>query len=379
MRDLLLVGTPGDRRVVMFAGAWARGGGPEPRVVAWRDVLGGGPVPVPEGGLVRVDSPGEDAATDAMLRGPGEPSRVGGGARWYRGFMAGLEAVRDAVARTPGARLLGDAGEIGVMFDKRVCHARLEAAGVPVPPALPGPPVTGYGELRERLGAAGWGRVFVKPAHGSSASGVIALQVNGDRVRAVTSAALDRPSPPGGPAAYNSLKVRVYGDHADVGTLVELLAPDGLHVERWFPKAGIGGRVFDLRVVVVAGTPTHAVVRASRTPMTNLHLGGVRGDLAAVRARLGEDGWARALDVCARAAACFPGSLAVGVDLMVGANWRDLAVAEVNAFGDLLPGLTGLDGSGAEGLDTYGAQVAAITAGRYGGAPVRPAAAGTGG
>ncbi|MYS08653.1 hypothetical protein GTW71_19905, partial [Streptomyces sp. SID6041] len=30
------------------------------------------------------------------------------------------------------------------------------------------------------------------------------------------------------------------------------------------------------------------------------------------------------------------------------------------AFGDLLPGLTGLPGSGAEGLDTYAAQVAAL-------------------
>jgi hypothetical protein len=60
------------------------------------------------------------------------------------------------------------------------------------------------------------------------------------------------------------------------------------------------------------------------------------------------------MDVCARAAACFPGSPAVGVDLLVGVDWRRFAVAEINAFGDLLPGLTGLPGSGADGLDTYG-------------------------
>ncbi|MFD0529886.1 hypothetical protein ACFQ1I_28730 [Kitasatospora arboriphila] len=35
-------------------------------------------------------------------------------------------------------------------------------------------------------------------------------------------------------------------------------------------------------------------------------------------------------------------------------------VGEVNAFGDLLPGLTGLPGGPAEGLDTYGAQIAAL-------------------
>ena len=153
--------------------------------------------------------------------------------------------------------------------------------------------------------------------------------------------------------------MRTYESETEVAALVDALAPDGLHVEAWLPKASIGGRAFDLRVVVVAGTPTHAVVRTSRHPMTNLHLGGARGDLSAVRERLGEDGWRRALEICARAAACFPGSLMVGVDLLVGVGGRRLAVAEVNAFGDLLPGLTGLPGGGAEGLDTYTAQIVA--------------------
>lgn len=49
----------------------------------------------------------------------------------------------------------------------------------------------------------------------------------------------------------------------------------------------------------------------------------------------------------------------MGVDLLPATGWRRFAVGEVNAFGDLLPGLTGLPGSGAEGLDTYAAQVAA--------------------
>jgi hypothetical protein len=129
-------------------------------------------------------------------------------------------------------------------------------------------------------------------------------------------------------------------------------------VERWLPKATLDGRVFDLRVVVIGGEPTHAVVRTSRTPMTNLHLGGARGDLGAVQRALGQERWQRALDVCARAAACFPGSPMVGVDLLVGAGLNRFAVCEVNAFGDLLPGLTGLPGGPAEGLDTYAAQVA---------------------
>ncbi|GAA2855464.1 hypothetical protein GCM10010517_13630 [Streptosporangium fragile] len=360
MTTLTVVGTPGERRVTMFADACVRHGLAGPAVVSWTSVLRGEEVRLAPGTLVRIDSPGEDAEADALLRGPGEPSRVGGGARWHAAFTAGTARVREAVGRTPGAVLLADPGEIAVMFDKRLCHARLAAAGVPVPPALPGP-VRDYAELRRRMDEARWGRVFVKPAHGSSASGVIALHASGDRVKAVTSAELT------GGELYNSLRVRSYEDEADLAVIVDRLAADGLHVERWFPKASLAGRVIDLRVVVVDGTPTHAVVRAGRSPMTNLHLGGGRGDLGAVTAHLGPDGWARALAVCARAAACFPGSLAVGVDLMIGADWRGLAVAEVNAFGDLLPRLEGLPGSGAEGLDTYGAQVRAILA-RY--APV---------
>jgi hypothetical protein len=124
-------------------------------------------------------------------------------------------------------------------------------------------------------------------------------------------------------------------------------------VERWFPKAGLDGLVVDLRVVMVDGAPSHVVVRGAHTPMTNLHLGGVRGDLGALRARAGRE-YDAALETCARVAACFPRTRQLGVDLMLGASWRSHAVAEVNAFGDLLPGLL------VDGRDTYDAQVAAL-------------------
>ncbi|MDF5753614.1 STM4014 family protein [Spongiactinospora sp. TRM90649] len=354
----VVVGTPGDRRVGMFGDALRGHGLAGPLVVPWHDVLAGAAFHIPERAYVRIDSPGEDLAADRLLRGPGAATRVGGGAAWHAGFVRGLERVRRAVARAPGARLLADIDEIAVMFDKRRTHARLTEAGVPVPLALPGP-VAGYARLRALMARQGWGRVFVKPAHGSSASGIVALQVQGARVHAVSSVELVRPE--AGrvvPELHNSLRVRAYTDEGEVAAIIDALAPDGLHVERWFPKASVGGRVFDLRVVVIGGRPTHAVVRTSRTPMTNLHLGGTRGDLEQVRARLGAEGWEEAMRVCARAAACFPGSVTVGVDLMVGITGRRFAVAEVNAFGDLLPGLMGLPGSGAEGLGCYEAQVA---------------------
>ncbi|MFD0903044.1 STM4014 family protein [Actinomadura sediminis] len=350
-----VVATPGDRRPVLFADACRACGLPEPRVVPWTDVLRGRELPFAPGDLVRIDSPGEDAEADALLRGPGDPARVGGGARWYRAFTAALRRI-DAAASAAGARVVGDVGDIAVMFDKRLSHARMLAAGVPVPPALA--PVHDYASLREAMDAAGERRVFVKPAHGSSASGVVAVQTApGGRIRAITSAAM---TPDG---LRNSLRVRTYLTEAEVASLIDALGPDGLHAERWMPKASTGGRTFDLRVVVIGGEPAHAVVRTSRHPMTNLHLGGARGDLDVVRRALGPDGWDEAMDVCARAAACFPSSPMVGVDLLVLHRRRSFAVCEVNAFGDLLPRLTGFPGGPAEGVDTYAAQVRAVLAG----------------
>ncbi|RFU42970.1 hypothetical protein DZF91_03765 [Actinomadura logoneensis] len=360
-----VIGYPGDRRVTMFADACRAAGLAAPHVVGWPDVLRGA-FSLPAGVPVRIDSPGEDPEADALLRGGAAPTLTGGGARWYAGFVAGLDRIADA-ARAARAPLLNDPDEVAVMFDKRLCHARLAAAGVPVPPALTG--IDGYATLRARMAEAKERRVFVKPAHGSSASGVIALETApalssptgptgatgraGTRIKAVTSA-VRRPD-----GFHNSLNVRTYRTEEEVAALVDALAPDGLHVERWMPKAGLDGRVLDLRVVVVGGVPTHAVVRTSTVPMTNLHLGGRRGDLGTVRAALGADGWREAMDVCARAAACFPRSLMVGVDLLVGVGWRRFAVGEVNAFGDLLPGLPGLPDGPATGVDTYTAQVRA--------------------
>ncbi|WP_026416862.1 STM4014 family protein [Actinomadura oligospora] len=358
--SFVVIGYPGDRRVTLFADACRAAGIAEPRVIAWTEVLRGA-FALPAGVPVRIDSPGEDPEADALLRGDVAPTRTGGGARWYAGFVAGLGRIADA-ARAANAPLLNDPDEIAVMFDKRLCHARLSAAGVPVPPALTG--IDGYAALRARMTEADERRVFVKPAHGSSASGVIALEVapparagtagTEGRIKAVTSAVRRADG------FHNSLRVQTYRTEEEVAELVDALAPDGLHVERWMPKAALDGRVLDLRVVVVGGVPTHAVVRTSTVPMTNLHLGGRRGDLDAVRAALGEDGWREAMDVCARAAACFPRSLMVGVDLLVGLGWRRFAIGEVNAFGDLLPNLPGLPDGPAAGVDAYTAQVRAV-------------------
>ncbi|QNE73648.1 hypothetical protein F0344_02630 [Streptomyces finlayi] len=355
-----VVGIPGNRRVSLFQDAVRAAGLPEARVISWRAVLRGEAVFLP-GESVRIDSPGEDAEVERLLRGVDDPTRVEGSARWYAAFTTAVRDVARA-AEVAGAVLLDDPGDIAVLFDKRLCHGVLSDAAVPVP-ASPtsgplAPAVRGWSDVRELMRGHGMKRAFVKLAHGSSASGVLAVETTGDgRVRAATSVERDSAG-----RLFNSLRVRRCTTEAEVAAVVDALAPDGLHIERWLPKASQHGRAADLRVVVVAGRATHAVVRTSRSPMTNLHLGGERGDLDAVRAAVEAAGgsWAAALAVGERAAGCFPGTLCVGVDLLPSTGWRRFAVCEVNAFGDLLPRLTGLPGSGAEHQDTYAAQVAAV-------------------
>ncbi|WP_326673656.1 STM4014 family protein [Streptomyces sp. NBC_01257] len=357
---LVVVGNPGNRRVGLFQDAVRAAGLPPARTVSWLDVLKGDAA-FRAGETVRVESPGEDAEVERLLRDVDDPTRVEGSALWYARFTSAVREVARA-ATAAGAVLLDGPGDIAVLFDKRLCHGVLAAAGVPVPasptsgPAAPA--VRDWADVRELMADHRMPRVFVKPAHGSSASGVMALETAGPgRVRATTSVERD----PAG-RLYNSLRVRRCTTEREVAAIVDALAPDGLHVERWLPKASQRGRVADLRVVVVDGRATHAVVRTSRSPMTNLHLGGARGDLDEVRAAVAAAGgsWAGALAVCEQAAAAFPDTLCVGVDLLPATGWRRFAVGEVNAFGDLLPRLTGLPGSGAEGLDTYAAQVAAV-------------------
>ncbi|MGV9315678.1 STM4014 family protein [Streptomyces sp. NPDC003691] len=377
---IAVVGGPEGRRVALFREAARSAGLPPVRVVPWRDALHGRAEFRP-GEWVRIESPGEDPTADAFLRGGGDPTRVEGSGRWYARFVAAVREV-SAAASAAGATALDDPGLPAVLFDKRLCHGALREAGVPVPDSPTSgplaPPVRGWDDVRALARDAGLARMFVKLAHGSSASGVLAVETaGGGRVQATTSVERDAHG-----RLFNSLRVRRYTREAEVAAVVDALAPDGLHIERWLPKASQDGRRADLRVVVTDGRATHAVVRTSRSPMTNLHLGGARGDLAAARAAIGRAGgdWAEALEICERAAACFPGALRVGVDLLPLRNWQGFAVGEVNAFGDLLPGLSGLPDGPAAGLDTYGAQIAAIRrragAGRSPGTPPRTASPG---
>jgi glutathione synthase/RimK-type ligase-like ATP-grasp enzyme len=368
--------------VAVFQAALDGLGLPPARVVPYRDVIAGRTAMaevIRPGSILRIESPGRDfdvertlVAAGADIDDPEEdgdgsppaPNRIGRAEalrhpfdrglifhprQWYLGFREVLRRVDRQLRGCPPHAVMTAPAAIEILFDKPRCHRVLNGQGIPCPRALG--PVRSYDELRSRMREAGLARVFVKLANGSSASGVVALATAPGRQRADTTVEMDRSA--GGLRLYNSRRIQRYEDPREIAELIDALCRERVHVEQWIPKAGLDGMAFDLRVVVVAGRPGHIVPRLSPTPLTNLHLKNRRGDVEALRSRTEPAAWDAAMETCRRAALAFPGCHYAGVDLLIAPGYRRHAVLEVNAFGDLLPGIT------CRGRDTYTAEVAA--------------------
>jgi hypothetical protein len=371
----VVVGNPGCRRVALFQDALARCRLPAATLVPYADLIAGRATleqVVGPGAVVRLESPGRDFEVEKALLAAGAdgadangPTRISRNAaeqlafdkgriwyprQWYLGFRATLRRLDEQLARCPPHVRTHQPADVEVLFDKCRCQELFARHGIPVPRGLG--PVHSFEELHEWMRATGCRRVFVKLAHGSSASGVVAYQTGGGQQLAQTTVEMVRHG--GELRLYNSRKIRRYHRLADVAELIDALAREGVRVEEWVPKAGLDGHVFDLRVVVIAGRARHVVVRMSRSPMTNLHLLNRRGDLAAVLDRMGPEAWEAARRTCERTAAVFPDSLHLGVDLLIAPGFRRHAVLEGNAFGDLLPDVL------SEDMDTYEAEVRAV-------------------
>ena len=369
--QLVVIGNPENRRVEFFCDAAARLGFPRPRVLAYEAILAGEVeiVPsVPVGSLVRIESPGENAAVErrfiaAGALSSGQPPDVVDGLRevvvdhgrihqpqfWYAGFSDWLSRVEQQLA-AKNVTWMNHPSDIGLMFDKLRCQQQLSENKLPVPGLLG--EITSYAQLRQKMRERGVTRVFVKLLHGSSASGVVAFQTSGTRVLAVTSVELVEAG--ADVELYNSLKMRRYERETQACQLIDAVCRHGAYAEVWLPKAGWRGKTFDLRVVVINGQVRHVVMRTSRGPVTNLHLGNARGDVRELLANLPSGTKERAWETCRQVARVFPRSLYLGIDLLFSPRFDKHAILEVNAFGDLLPNVL------SDGMDTYAAELHAV-------------------
>jgi len=265
--------------------------------------------------------------------------------QWYLGWR---KCLKTWTVNLQG-RILNHPNEIIIMFDKVQCQKLLATAGVPIPPILTDNIIDSYNRLRIEMEAQKTTRVFVKLAHGSSASGVVAYQIQDKFERAITT--VERVVIDGGSRFYNSRLIRQYLNQSVVSDLINFLAGESIQVEKWLPKARLNAKEFDVRVVIIGGKARQAVIRVGNSPMTNLHLGSERREITDLPSGLSSQTWAEMLSTCERAAACFPHSFYCGIDLLIAPNLKDHYILEINAFGDLVQGITW------QGLDTYTTEV----------------------
>lgn len=366
-RPFVVVGNPQNRRVTMFQDALAAAGLAPAHVIPWRDLAEPGAparllAGLPADAILRIDSMGEDDDVERALlrRGeaaaralgaqvidaaqlasqPYELGRINPPRQLHCGFLAVLAELEAAIPAS--WRVVQPVQAIRDLFDKRVTSRRWAARGIPVPEFLDG--VGTPDALRAAMRDAGWPAVYVKMAASSSAS-CLAVFAHGPGGEHAITTVEDT-----GRARYNTRKLQRVTTKRGLDRLLGFLLREGSQIERAIPKAQHGDALFDLRVLTIDGVPAFVVVRTSPHPITNLHLGGQRGSLDAVRAQVPARAWDAAMASCV-AVQRDSGAFHVGVDLMFEPGFEAHRVIEGNAFGDLLPNLE------RDGLDVYGWQI----------------------
>ncbi|MET0405531.1 MAG: STM4014 family protein [Cystobacter sp.] len=351
----LLIGNPENRRVSLFQQALASQGLPPAQVVPWLELLRGPAVledlPDTER-LVRIDSAGENFEVHKALLALGHEDAVALGCavlppeelsalpedrgrilcprQYHLGFLRILKRLEALFAARPRWRVLSSPASIAQLFDKRLTSREYATRGIPVPPVLEG--VSDVESLRARMREEGWSEVFVKLSCGSSASCLGIYRLNrSDESLFTTIEQTDT-------GWYNTLNVHRERDPARVEAAVTFLLREGSQVERAMPKARLRGDYFDCRVLTVGGEPAFTVLRQSRHPITNLHLGGKRGDMEHFLSEVPPRELEAAMETC-RQVARVHDCLHVGIDLMYDEFFAGHRVLEANAFGDLLPNL----------------------------------------
>ncbi|MDQ0172154.1 STM4014 family protein [Paenibacillus tundrae] len=265
-----------------------------------------------------------------------EWGRIYAPAQWFDGWRACLARIDKEVQQFfPSARFLNHPTDIITMFDKRQCQQQLSAHGVTVPPSLQTDvPIRNYDELRAAMRSEGMHRVFVKLACGSGASGVVAYQFNprtGAEI-AITTVGMERNGTE--IVFYNEGGMRRYTRTEEISILLDWLCAEGAQIERWMAKSSIGSRVFDVRQLIAGGQVGHAIVRLSKTPITNLHLRNDR--LLPLEAGLKDDQMLLIQNAAQAALSAFPNSWSAGIDVMLSGTEPCAYVLDVNPFGDLL-------------------------------------------
>ena len=326
MSRVILLGNPGTKRAV-YLEKGAAAAGVELEVLDWRDF---------PGCLTELARTGERIFLKI------DPPRWGSCClkeleRLTREYGQNLDRL-SVLGRTGRITFLNDPAVIKALLDKRGCKRLLAKAGIPVTEEVAigreadGGAESPFERLLESMERERVFQVFLKPNKGSGAAGVMALRYEPGRGQMVlyTCAAKD----PETGRMVNTKRLRRFGDREEIGFMARQILAGDCIVERWYPKAEMGGYSYDLRAVVLAGEPTFILARLSKGPITNLQLNNHPGNIE----ELGLCGevWDRVKTVCRQAAGCFSGLGSVGIDILLEKGSLRPRVIEMNGQGDLI-------------------------------------------
>jgi len=248
--------------------------------------------------------------------------------QFYFGLKQHLAPISQQLRDTPVAASMNHIPDIVHFFDKQQCHQQLSQQHISVPRALYD--IGSYQELRDRMQQQRLHQVFIKTRFGSGASGIIALRTQPSRIHAQTTLTQQHG------ALYNTRRLVTIHDEPTLARLVDQLCLWGVQCEAWVPKASINQRSSDCRLLLVNQALHFAVLRQSRTPITNLHLLNQRSTIQALTQRMQPTDWQAVTETAYKIAKCFPKSFHIAIDLAVHRDLQQHSVLEINAFGDFL-------------------------------------------
>ncbi len=259
---------------------------------------------------------------------------------WYRGWCILLQKIEEFVRQNPLLKIMNTPAAIQLCFHKLRCQQFLETQNIPTPKIILDQ-VRTYDSLIAYLQKENIHQVFIKPYHGSSASGVMAFRQNKDKQMLYTTIALK----PNG-ELYNHLRLQKYSSISTIKTIIEKMISTDLLVEEWIRKKTYEKQSVDFRILVINGKAAFVVPRMSQHFITNLHLGNIKGNIAEVEKTFGKALIQNAKNLAIQAVQSIDGLFYAGVDVAISESGKSY-VLEVNAFGDLLLNIT------QEGLSTY--------------------------
>lgn len=368
--QVVLIAPPTSRRVIAFQHSLQKIRWPQAQVITYGEAIN-----KPEKlinairpqTIVRIETSGECAETERLLLNLGkattpqsslqnsedlqlEKGEIIPSIQWNEGLNFFFKHVQKVLSQSSKHYCTLDFDEGLILFDKRKTAQYWQQKGLPIPQQLIGT-IENFEHLLSCLIQQNIPRVFIKLAHGSAASGTMALCFNGKAIKAISTIDMVNNQQL---HFYNTRRIKQYTDIQTIEKIVNyLIKYHHLQIEAWIPKANYQGNIFDVRVVVIDGKAQHTLIRLGKQAMTNLHLENGRGNLEHIKDYLGES-WASIPALAEQAMQVFPHSLYAGIDVLITQHQRKVYLLEANTFGDFHPNTY------IQGLDTYQAELLAL-------------------